>query len=80
MALNGGRTIPPWTPLGLRTGEEADDVGDGFGAAEALERGELGEAGDLLGRLAVEEQIGRPKREGVDFAVASMTTEIQANI
>src|SRR5258708_1808137 len=60
-------------PGAIRAGEEGDGVGDVLGPAEALQRGQLGQAVDHRLRFAVEKQLGRrgPRRDAVDGDVAA---------
>ena len=60
-------------PGSVGTDEERDDSGYILGTAETLQRSHLCHVRDLLGRFAVEEQIGgrRPGRHGVHGNLAA---------
>ena len=66
------RSVWPLIQPAVRSGEEAHGRGDVLGRPETLERRHLRHAIDELGRLALEEQIGRrrPRCDGVDGHVA----------
>src|SRR5687767_7766124 len=68
-------------PVPFRAGEEGNHSGDVLRRAQSLQRRGLGELVDLLGSLAVEEELGGrgPGRDGVhgDVPPAQLASEDQ---